>query len=68
MTMVMAVVMMMMISRKTWKLREALQDDAWVRKIKVTPNFTFEHLQQFIELWYTIRDLPLEVHAEDDIV
>ena len=55
-------------SWKTWKLREALQDDAWVRKIKVTPNFTFEHLRQFIELWSTIRDFPLEVHAEDDIV
>jgi hypothetical protein len=44
------------------------QDDAWVRKIKVTPKFTFEHLRQFIELWSTIRDFPLEVHAEDDIV
>ena len=64
----MTVVMMMKISRKTWKFWEALQADAWVRKIKIAPNFTFEHLRQFIELWSIIRDFPLEVHVEDDIV
>lgn len=55
-------------SRINWKLREAIKDDAWVGKVKVTNRFTLEHLRQFIALWTTIRGFTLEPNAEDDII
>lgn len=37
-------------SKKSIKVREALLEDAWVSKIKISANFTMAHLQQFVAL------------------
>ena len=53
---------------KNWKVREALKDGAWVKKIKMTSDFSIEHFRQFLELWATIRDFHLQEDIDDDIV
>ena len=37
-------------SRKNWKVKEALADDAWIRKINLNMILTMEHLRQFLTL------------------
>lgn len=54
--------------RKKWKIKEALSDDAWVSKVKLSENFTLEHIRQFVALWTIIHDFQLDTHAEDEIV
>jgi hypothetical protein len=54
--------------RKSWKIREALKNDAWISKIKVTPSFSLAHFREFVRLWATLRDFHLQEDMEDDIV
>jgi hypothetical protein len=53
--------------RKNWKVAQALLDNAWVNKVALGEDFTFEHLAQFIELWTLIQNFNLNENVEDDI-
>ena len=55
-------------TRKNWKVREALSNDAWVSRIRIPDSFSLNHLRQFVTLWTTLRGFHLEEDAEDDIV
>ncbi|KAE8799960.1 Auxin response factor 21 [Hordeum vulgare] len=55
-------------TRKNWKVREALKDDAWVKKIQMSSSFSIEHFRQFLEPWATFRDFHVQEDIEDDIV
>ncbi|KAE8770164.1 Serine carboxypeptidase-like 18 [Hordeum vulgare] len=55
-------------TRKDWKVKDVLLNDAWISKIKLTINFTVEHIRQFINLWTLINDFHLEEHVEDEII
>lgn len=52
--------------RKNWKIKDALKDDAWVAKIRISPAFSITHFRQFLELWATIHGFIL-VDVEDGI-
>lgn len=54
-------------TRKNWKVKEALNEGAWISIIKMTINFTMAHIHQFVELWMLISEFPLKEHAEDEI-
>lgn len=43
--------------RNSWKVKEALCDDAWITKINLMTTFTMDHLWQFLALWIALRDL-----------
>jgi hypothetical protein len=38
-----------------WRVSQALHDEAWIGKIDMGQNFTFDHLTQFIELWVLVN-------------
>lgn len=54
--------------RKNWKIREALLDNAWISKIKLSNNFSIAHFHQFLQLWSSIRGFQLQHDMEDEIV
>jgi hypothetical protein len=41
--------------------------DAWVQKLNLEANFTFEHLSQFIDLWVLLQSETLNDYVEDSI-
>ena len=55
-------------TRKNWKVREALNNDAWVSRICILDSFSLNHLCQFVTLWTTLRGFHLDADAKDDIV
>lgn len=50
-------------SWKNWMVK-----DAWVSKIKITINFTIEHIRQFINLWTLLSGFVTHEHVADEIV
>ena len=55
-------------TRKNWKIREALLDNAWISKINLSHNFSIHHFSQFLLLWSSIQGFQLQHDAEDEIV
>ena len=55
-------------TRKNWKIKEALLDNAWISKIKLSHNFSIHHFSQFLLLWSSIQGFQLQHDAEDEIV
>jgi hypothetical protein len=37
--------------QKTWNVKSAMHDDAWIRKIPLDENFSMAHASQFLDLW-----------------
>jgi hypothetical protein len=54
--------------RKNWKVHNALKDNAWVGKIELGMDFSFQHLSQFINLWGLLQEVHLVEDVEDSIV
>ena len=55
-------------SRKHWKVREALKENAWILKIKPPAVASTEHVTQFFTLWMLLHEVHLDELAEDDII
>jgi hypothetical protein len=53
--------------RKTWKVAQAMKDNAWVGMIKLDGNFTMDHFNQFVELWNLLQEVHIDENAEDEI-
>ncbi|WVZ95975.1 hypothetical protein U9M48_041672 [Paspalum notatum var. saurae] len=49
-------------------LREALDEQTWVRRIDLQAIHTVEHLKQFVELWSIAQSITLAQNTEDHIV
>jgi hypothetical protein len=54
--------------RKNWKVHNALKDNAWVGKIELGMDFSFQHLSQFINLWGLLQEVHLVEDVDDSIV
>lgn len=55
-------------SRKNWKVREAIKDNAWILKIRSDTVVSIDHIREFFTLWMLLLDVILDEHSEDDIV
>jgi hypothetical protein len=55
------------IKRKTWKVNQAMKENAWIRKITLDENFIVEHLRQFAILWGCLQEVHLLEDVEDNI-
>lgn len=55
-------------SRKKGKVRESLMENAWIAKIKLTPEFSWDQIHEFVVLWSLIYDFQLDSLVEDDIL
>ena len=55
-------------SRKHWKVREALKENALILKIRPPAVVSTEHVAQFFTLWMLLHEVHLDELAEDDIV
>jgi hypothetical protein len=53
--------------RKSWKVCDALNGNAWVHKITLDQNFSMDHLLQFVELWSLLLHVHLDDQVEDSI-
>lgn len=53
--------------RKKWVVRDALQDNAWVRKIKPSINLSITHIVEFVDLWICLEQFQLQPGIDDDI-
>ena len=53
--------------RKNWKVREALNENAWILKINPNTVISIRHISEFFTLWMLVHDFPLDDQAEDDI-
>jgi hypothetical protein len=53
--------------RKTWKVNQAMKENAWIRKITLDENFIVEHLRQFAILWGCLQEVHLLEDVEDNI-
>ena len=54
-------------SRKRWKVREAMQGDAWLFKMKISTNLTMDHIEQIVNIWALSHAIHLVYNTEDDI-
>ena len=55
-------------SRKNWKVREALQNNAWILKINTSTVVSVEHIRQFFTLWELVNGVHLDALSEYTIV
>ena len=55
-------------SRKNWKVREALKENAWILKINTATVISVAHITEFFTLWMLIHEFNLIDNVEDDIV
>ena len=55
-------------TRKNWKVREALDGNAWILKINHNIVASIAHIRQFFTLWMLVHDLHLDTQADDDII
>ena len=53
--------------RKKWCVADALRGHAWIAKISLDENFTFGHVEQFVDLWTRIQNIVLLEDVEDVI-
>jgi hypothetical protein len=53
--------------RKSWKVCDALNGNAWVHKITLDEDFSMDHLLQFVELWSLLLHVHLDDQVEDSI-
>jgi hypothetical protein len=54
--------------RKSWKVNQAMKDNAWVGKFKLDDGFSLQHLHQFVQLWVALQNVQLHENVEDDII
>lgn len=54
--------------RKNWVVRDALRDNAWVRKINPSINLTVDHIIEFVDLWIRLEQIQLQLDINDDII
>ncbi|XP_073358208.1 uncharacterized protein [Aegilops tauschii subsp. strangulata] len=47
-------------SRKRWKVREALKENAWIIKIRPPDTVSVEHVSQFFTLWTLLQEVHLD--------
>jgi hypothetical protein len=55
-------------SRKNWCVKQALRNEGWIAKIKMTADLSLEHIRQYINLWIILRHVNLREGVADDIV
>ena len=55
-------------TRKNWRVREALKENAWILKIKQGTTISVNHISEFFNLWMLLHDFRLDMQAEDDII
>uniref|UniRef100_A0A8R7TRE4 Reverse transcriptase zinc-binding domain-containing protein n=1 Tax=Triticum urartu TaxID=4572 RepID=A0A8R7TRE4_TRIUA len=55
-------------TRKNWKVREALDANAWILKINRNTVISVAHICQFFTLWMLMHDLHLGTQTNDDII
>jgi hypothetical protein len=53
--------------RKKWNVKTTLVENDFAAKIKVSANFTYEHVVQFVELWTQLQGIHLIDDIEDNI-
>ncbi|XP_073367762.1 uncharacterized protein [Aegilops tauschii subsp. strangulata] len=55
-------------SRKNWKVREALRNNAWILRIKPpSAVVSAEHIRQLFSLWMLLDEVLLDELTDDDI-
>uniref|UniRef100_A0A8R7QZD5 Reverse transcriptase zinc-binding domain-containing protein n=1 Tax=Triticum urartu TaxID=4572 RepID=A0A8R7QZD5_TRIUA len=55
-------------TRKNWKVREALDGNAWILKISHNIVVSAAHIRQLFTLWMLVHDLHLDTQADNDII
>jgi hypothetical protein len=53
--------------KKSWNVKAALLNNAWIAKIEGTVDFNYEHVVQFVNLWTKIQTIHLVEDTKDDI-
>lgn len=53
--------------RKQWSVKLAMDDNAWIRSVRLVENFSMEHLTQFVNLWVLLLEVELDPNVEDYI-
>jgi hypothetical protein len=53
--------------RKSWRVAQALDGDAWIAKIDLQKPFTLDHFLQFVDLWTMLNTIHLDPDRADDI-
>lgn len=46
-------------TRKNWKVKAVMKDNAWIIKIKVPDNVSMDHIREFISLWFLLRKVKM---------
>ena len=54
--------------KKKSKVANALHADSWIAKIKLDDNFSFAHVEQFVDVRLKLRNVHLNEEMEDSIV
>lgn len=52
---------------KRWSVRKAIQNGAWVDKIRFSNGLTVAHIQEFISLWTLVTQVQLQDNHLDTI-
>ena len=55
-------------TRKRCTVKQALNNSAWISKIKMDVILTIPHIHEYIKLWVELRDVHLQEGMEDSIV
>lgn len=53
--------------RKKWTVRQALSHSAWIKQIKLTTDFSMDHLLEYLQLWAMLSHVQLNDEVEDAI-
>jgi hypothetical protein len=54
-------------TRKKWKVKHALTNNAWIAKIKMDTNLTVHHIHEYIRLWVQLNAFQLIEGVQDSI-
>jgi hypothetical protein len=52
---------------KKWIIKIAMDNNAWIEKIKMNEVLSFDYATQHMDLWMLPSDIQLQIRLEDDI-
>jgi hypothetical protein len=54
--------------RKSWKVNQSMEENAWVEKVSSEANFSMDLLAQFVDLWVSHQNVHPDANIEDALL
>jgi hypothetical protein len=55
-------------TRKNWKIKQAMHNNAWISKIKMDANLYIPHLNEYIQLWVDFNNVQFREEIKDTFI